>query len=250
MIKKHNHKIIYLITCKENTYICKVRTLNNDIHHEINIFNLFKTENSDYIANYIEYRKRDSYIYFIIEYINGVELFDYIKNVQHDNDLIELYKNIFECIKFIHDKNILHCDIKSNNIIIDTNNKPKLIDFDLARLTDDGSYLSDKIFGTISYLSPESYDLGIYTKYSDIWSVGIMIYINITKKYPFDTNISVINSYSNFYRRNVFKYPNFDLLKNINNIFHSLILQMLEFKDYNRCTIEEAIYMLNKIENI
>jgi len=244
-------KIIYIIEKDNQKFVCKIRQYKDDCQNEINVYYILKNIKNEYVSNYIEYNIIDKYIYFITEYIDGITLYNHIKNNNlNNNEIVLLFIDILKCLIFIHEKNILHCDIKPNNIIV-KNDKPVIIDFDLAKIPDnEEGYLSNNLFGTINYLSPESYDLRIYTKYSDIWSLGMMFYILITNEYPFDSKLSNMNSHSNLYRYNEFKHPNLKLLKkNIdkkeyNNSLYLVIEQMLEFKDYNRCSLSDAIQLL------
>ena len=98
-------------------------------------------------------------IYLIQEYVNGVSLYQYIKSKSAKKILPEdqarfIFKQLCESIKYIHSRNIVHRDLKLENILIDDRNNLKLIDFGFSICVDSTQKL--KIFcGTPSYMAPE-----------------------------------------------------------------------------------------------
>lgn len=94
-----------------------------------------------------------------------------------------IFKQIVHAVKYFHDKDICHRDLKISNILINHNNKVKIIDFGFAahNQSDFKTYC-----GTPSYMPPEmvkkiNYD-GIKT---DIWTLGVVLYKMVTGEYPF-----------------------------------------------------------------
>ena len=154
---------------------------------------------------------------------------------------------IINAVSFLHENNILHCDMKLENIIINDELNIKIIDFDLSIVCDnDEGYISNTIFGTLQYIAPESYDLCIYSKKTDIWQIGIILYILITNKFPHDTNeITIINSYSNLCRQNLFKHIDLSIPKHIISkkkycsSLYKLLEHMLNFNDKCRYDIKQ-----------
>lgn len=103
--------------------------------------------------------------------VNGIK-----KNI---SDKINIIYQIINALDCIHRNNIVHLDLKPDNIMLSfANNKisVKLIDFDNARYMTDNKVFTDYIIGTVTHRAPESDDDGILTTASDIWSVGILIY--------------------------------------------------------------------------
>jgi calcium-dependent protein kinase len=249
-IYEKNNKAVLKIRSKENNkkYLLKIKSINENIHDEVEIFNKLRLKIHDNIIKFIDYKNCDHYYYFIYEYFNGINLSDYIHdNYDNFNDCLikNIIKQILNGFNFLHKNNIIHCDIKLDNIMINKKNIIKIIDFDLSKIIKK-EYISDSIFGTIQYIAPESYDLCIYSKKSDIWSLGIVFYNIITNEFPYK-NISSVHSNRNMYKWNEFKHPNLKIIKEIakkNNYSQEIvkiIISMLTFKDENRPTIEKIL---------
>ena len=123
----------------------------------------------------------------------------------------------------------------------------------MSKIANNGEYLSQAVFGTTNYIAPESYDLCIYTFKSDIWSLGIVFYVLITKKFPYDIPLRINNSHSNLYRRNEFKHPDLTMLKKSlkNNQYCDKLCELLSHMiEFNLDTRYEPDKLISVIENI
>lgn len=258
--KKLNEKqgsSTYIISkLKTNTkYFMKVRQYdtNEDINEQYEIYKILSKNEHPNIIHLNDLQHIDKICFMICEYIPNITLMMYHQqNKMKTRTIYALFKQILSGLAYLHENDILHCDLKLENILI-YKHQAKIIDFDMSKkCSKDGVYVSDKIFGSINYIAPESYDLGLYSKKSDVWSFGIIMFILVTNKYPYGEKLSVINSYSNLYRRNEFKHINYDDLKdaiNKNNIsldFFEILKSMLAFNEGDRYSCDD-IY--KKIEN-
>lgn len=246
--EKRDKGVFLVCDNTDKKYICRIKKSSLETENEISIYNKLLNTNFDKIANYISYDTILNYTYFIIEYIEGVTLYDYVKlNSVDDKDIFYILNEILLGLQFLHNNNIIHCDIKLDNVMITNDKQIKIIDFDMSKIITTESYLSNNIFGTSKYISPESYDLGIYTFKSDVWSLGILIYVMITNKFPYNISLCVTNSHSNLYRRNEFKHPNMQLLKkeikekSYNNKLYCVLNHMIEFNVDKRFTVKSLL---------
>ncbi len=97
-----------------------------------------------------------------------------------------LAKDIASGLAFIHSKNIIHCDIKSLNILISKEDgmyRAHLADFGLSKFQDKTS--GSHIVGSLYWLAPEILDKGAYSKHSDMWAYGMVLYELITAQIPY-----------------------------------------------------------------
>lgn len=143
------------------------------------------------ILNVYEIDEKDGMMFMVMEYLEGETLKDHMTNLKTGSGLpyrqaLEWAHKIGEGLKAAHDKNIIHRDIKPQNIMIVNGSTVKIMDFGLAKLKSGaGLTKTGTSLGTLSYMSPEQVQ-GIATdQRSDIWSLGIVLYEMLTGDLPF-----------------------------------------------------------------
>ena len=164
--------------------------------------NLMKKLNHPNITKILEMFEDKEYILIIMEYINGGNLFSFLKKHRKISEKTAklLFKQIILGIKYMHDHNIVHRDIKLENILIDLNNNIKICDFGIGRvLSSPDQPLYDQC-GTPMYIAPEillcSKDKGYKGFPVDIWSSGIALYILLSGALPFSLKSESKSFYS------------------------------------------------------
>jgi serine/threonine protein kinase len=178
--------------------------------------------------------ERENNIYFVMDFIEGGDLLNYIikRTLYSDNELKHLIKNISECLAYIHDLGIVHRDIKPENILCD-GNRLVLTDFGLSKFIMPDFKLSE-MCGTLDYVAPEViYNLG-YGKESDIWSLGIICYLVYYGRLPF-TGDNDNETFNNIY----LKSPTF--LNSKNPLANEIIEKMLDKNPKTRITAQEIL---------
>jgi tetratricopeptide (TPR) repeat protein/tRNA A-37 threonylcarbamoyl transferase component Bud32 len=125
-------------------------------------------------------------LYFIMEYIDGEPIDDYINN----NDLnftqrLKLFKQVVKTIAFAHSKLILHLDLKPSNIFIDKRGQVKLLDFGIATQLNTEQSKSGFFFGTPSIAAPEQVAGHVLSTATDIYQLGILMHTVLADESPF-----------------------------------------------------------------
>lgn len=105
-----------------------------------------------------------------------------------ENVILDWFTQICLAIKHIHDRKILHRDLKSQNIFLTENGLVKLGDFGIAKCLNFTMEKVSTIVGTPYYLSPEIVQNMPYSFKSDIWSLGVLLYEMTCLRMPFDAN--------------------------------------------------------------
>ncbi len=132
----------------------------------------------------------------VMEYVDGPDLKDYIReNSPLDlHEVIRIMDQILSAVALAHKHNVIHRDLKPQNILMDKRGNIKIADFGIAVALNQSSITqTNSVMGSVHYMSPEQTRGGLVTKQSDIYSVGIILYELITGKVPFngDTPVSI-----------------------------------------------------------
>lgn len=132
--------------------------------------------------------------YIVMEYVKGKTLKQYIKENAPLSPArsVQIMKQLASAISHAHANQIIHRDIKPQNILMDENGNVKITDFGIATSLAATSYTkTNSVIGTVHYLSPEQARGGAATKKSDIYSLGIVLYELLTGEVPFSGESAV-----------------------------------------------------------
>ncbi|XP_069487500.1 serine/threonine-protein kinase Nek1 isoform X3 [Ambystoma mexicanum] len=142
------------------------------------------------IVQYRESFEENGCLYIVMDYCEGGDLFRRIntqKGVLFSEDqIMDWFVQICLALKHVHDRKILHRDIKSQNIFLTKNGTVQLGDFGIARVLNSTVELARTCIGTPYYLSPEICENRPYNNKSDIWALGCVLYEMCTLKHAFE----------------------------------------------------------------
>ncbi|MEG0380291.1 MAG: Stk1 family PASTA domain-containing Ser/Thr kinase, partial [Kurthia sp.] len=138
--------------------------------------------------------EEDGLQYIVMEYVKGMTLKQYIVEYAPlaPTRCVEIMTQLTSAIGMAHQNQIIHRDIKPQNILMDEDGNVKITDFGIAMaLTATSFTKTNSVLGTVHYLSPEQARGGIATKKSDIYSLGIVLYELLTGELPFSGESAV-----------------------------------------------------------
>lgn len=167
-------------------------------------FQILRNVDHPNIVKLYEVYKDEKYLYFVMEYLEGANLYEgFIKKSENVNEkrIRDIFFQITKAVQYMHKNGIAHRDIKPENIMFinNSNDKIKLIDFGVSKYFFDPDAPSKEITlrtktGSLFYISPEiASNLKKYDHRCDIWSAGVLLYIMVSGVPPFfDMNPLVV----------------------------------------------------------
>lgn len=165
---------------------CMSGSSHNKFEEEIEIVS---TIDHPHIIKVFEFYQDDNNYYLITEYLNGGDLFDYVKKTSDFNEKIVcmIIEQILSALYYLHKHKIVHRDLKPENIMLSRPDDPtslKIIDFGTSKRVDHGAKISSPI-GTRYYMAPEMLKAD-YDHKVDIWACGVIMYILLVGYPPFN----------------------------------------------------------------
>ena len=135
--------------------------------------------------------ENQDYIYIVMEHLSGGDLFTYLE--KRDFEISEarakeLSHQIACALYYLHSFGVAHRDLKPENILMtshDDKTDLKIVDFGLSKIIGPNESSLDP-FGTLSYVAPEVLLQKPYGKEVDLWSLGIITYLLLSRVLPFD----------------------------------------------------------------
>lgn len=177
-----------------------------------------------------------NHYYMVFEYIDGGQMLDYI--IAHgrlrERAARKFARQIGSALDYCHHNNIVHRDLKIENILISNSGNIKIIDFGLSNLYSPHRHLST-FCGSLYFAAPELLNAKLYTGPEvDIWSFGIVLYVLVCGKVPFDDQ-SMPALHAKI-KRGLAEYPAW-----LSNDCKSLLQRMLNTNPQERATLQEVL---------
>ncbi|XP_049709264.1 serine/threonine-protein kinase Nek5 isoform X1 [Elephas maximus indicus] len=153
---------------------------------------LAKMKHPNIVTFFSSFQENNS-LFIVMEYCDGGDLMKRIRRQRgvlfSEDQILGWFVQISLGLKHLHDRKILHRDIKTQNIFLSKNGMvAKLGDFGIARVLNNSMELAQTCVGTPYYLSPEICQNKPYNNKTDIWSLGCVLYELCTLKHPFEGN--------------------------------------------------------------
>jgi len=209
-----------------------------EIH--MNEFNITKDLDHPQIVKMYELFEDKQNYYYVMDIYHGGELFDEIKEVEYftEEDTATLLTHILSCVMYCHERNIVHRDLKLENILLEENMKLdniKVIDFGLA-----ANYRGEPLtraVGSLHYMSPQIIERS-YGPKCDVWSCGVIAFMALSGYAPFDGD-------SDQETMDAIKDGKFDFdeeeFDDVSDLAKDFIRLLLTYDEDKRPTAEEAL---------
>jgi len=178
-----------------------------------------------------------SKLYIAMEWASRGDLLGYVrlKGPIKEDEARKLFLDACRGVDYLHSKDIVHRDLKCENLLLCANNRIKIADFGFARILGRNE-LSKTYCGSAAYTAPEILQGKPYEGPKvDIWSLGVILYIMICSSMPFrDTNITTLLSD----QRTPLHIPS-SIIPNMSLQLGELLLEQLMFEHEGRITMPE-----------
>jgi cGMP-dependent protein kinase len=202
-----NYGTVSLVKNKKNNYYYAIKNISNkqilysQIHENLLLERSILLQiDHPFIVKLVKSLKDQNYVYFLMDYIKGKELFDVIRDI----GLLSKFQTQFYgasmmlAVEYLHERKFIYRDIKPENVMVLENGYIKLIDFGTAKAITDKT---STIIGTPHYMAPEVILGDGYSFQVDFWSIAICIYEFVcgavpfgeTAEEPMDVYLSIIN---------------------------------------------------------
>jgi len=239
---KGGYSIVYLVEHKKSgkryaikcaKRIKKGKDKSNRTLAEIKVLRKIKHPNIIRLKGWFEDKET---IYLVLEYCPGKDMSVFFKNkLPSLKDVNKIMLQLVNALKYCHDNNIIHRDIKLENILIDEKLNIKLTDFGLCAIKEDDMEIFTGQVGTVRYTSPELLTGDGYNESIDVWDIGIVLFMLLTGKYPFDGKKK-----DKIFKRIQYKNINYNKY-DIHSIYKRYLKRLLIKDPYDRAELEDII---------
>ncbi|XP_031465273.1 serine/threonine-protein kinase Nek4 isoform X2 [Phasianus colchicus] len=144
--------------------------------------------------NIVAYREswqgEDGLLYIVMGFCEGGDLYHRLKEQKGkllpENQVVEWFVQIAMALQYLHEKHILHRDLKTQNVFLTRTNIIKVGDLGIARVLENQCDMASTLIGTPYYMSPELFSNKPYNYKSDVWALGCCVYEMATLKHAFN----------------------------------------------------------------
>ena len=215
----------------------------NQLRTEIEVLKKLKHENIVKLRDVIETRQT---IYIITEYVSGGELFHHIveNGPLKEEEAKMVMLGVFSAVNHLHEKGIVHRDIKAENILISRQHGKitgvKLIDFGFSKVMK--HKLAGSFLGTGGYIAPEIRQQKQYSRSVDMWACGVLLYATLSGRLPFSPATDLLPSKLGTYAKDfLVDFLPSELWLKLSFSVKSLVQGLLQVDPMQRMTIKEAM---------
>lgn len=249
--------LVYKARDKKLNRFVAVKILKHEFINNEDIVDKFKKEataianlNDPYIVNVLDVGSQEEYNYIVMEYVKGKTLKEFIREkgrIPYDLAL-NFSTQIAKALDCAHKNNIIHRDIKPQNILVTEEGSLKVTDFGIAKSTNSSTITNtSNVIGSAHYFSPEQAKGNYIDSRTDLYSLGVVIYEMVTGRVPFDADSPVSVALKHIQEEVV---PPKNINSAVPESLNKLILKAMEKEQIKRYqSAKEMIIDLEKIKN-
>ena len=181
---------------------------------------------SPYIVSIFDWGQDEGTYYIVMEYVRGIDLKTAIeqRGAINTRKAAEIGSQICSGLAVAHRHNIIHRDIKPQNIMVQPDGSAKIMDFGIARAGNSGMTQTGSVLGTANYVSPEQAQGKTLTPQTDLYSLGIVLYEASTGKLPFTADEPVAVAVKQVQEAPV---PPMEVNPTIDPVFNAIVLKAM-----------------------
>ncbi len=156
------------------------------------VYDFLKEHPTEHIPQIYECILTDDMLIVVEEYIEGRNLADIVQeNPLSEHEAVWVVREVCEVLRMLHSAQppIICRDIKAENVMIDRNYKLKLVDFNIARIFQEGKKRDTCLLGTAEYAAPEQFGFFQTDNRTDIYSLGVLLNYIVSGKFPVEERI-------------------------------------------------------------
>lgn len=249
--------LVYKARDKKLNRFIAVKILKHEFIDNEDIVDKFKKEataianlNDPYIVNVLDVGSQEDYNYIVMEYVKGKTLKEFIREkgrISYDLAL-DFSVQIAKALDCAHKNNIIHRDIKPQNILVTEEGVLKVTDFGIAKSTNSSTITNtSNVIGSAHYFSPEQAKGNYIDSRTDLYSLGVVIYEMVTGRVPFNADSPVSVALKHIQEEVV---PPKNINSAVPDSLNKLILKAMEKEQIKRYqSAKEMIVDLDKIKN-
>lgn len=205
---------------------------------------LSKQENKDNVKE-----QKEKIFYEVMEYAVNGELKDHVQGTSTripEKISAKIFLKIVLIVKYLHNNNITHCDIKPENVLLDKYYRPLLNDFGFSQLFEgnNGDFTLHKFAGSNIYCAPETrkaYTRGFDAIKNDIFSLGVLLFVITIGDFPFINASFSDEKYKFIIKKNYERFWEFFNNIEISDEFKDLINNLIGLNPSQRFTIDQIL---------
>ena len=185
ILKPGKNRYVYKVydTSLKIYKVLKIVMTNNFTNEHKKIYDFFMKYNHNNFSKVYAIYEENIFTIIEMEYIDGVTLGLYFTKLRSSGEYTNILINTISALNYLHSNNIIHGDIKPDNIIINKYNIPIIIDYCLCKYN---TTKIDNIYGTKFFMAPELLHHKKITPKIDIWALGVSLYSSILNHYNID----------------------------------------------------------------